>query len=41
MSRGGLLLRAVREGTELSYAPVEGAIRHGKRPPRLKPLRRG
>jgi hypothetical protein len=35
MSRGGLLLRAVRAGKELSYAPVEGARRHGSRPPRL------
>ena len=35
MSRGGLLLRAVREGAELAYAPVEGATRHGKRPPKL------
>jgi hypothetical protein len=39
MSRGGLLLRAVREGTELAYTPVEGATRHGKRPPRLIPQR--
>ena len=35
MSRGGLLLRAVRDAAELAYAPVEGATRHGKRPPRL------
>jgi hypothetical protein len=35
MSRGGLLLRCVRRGTELEYAPVEGAVRHGSRPPRL------
>jgi len=35
MSRGGLLLRAVRDGAELAYAPVEGATRHGKRPPKL------
>ena len=35
MSRGGLLLRCVESGTELPYAPVVGAIRHGKRPARL------
>ncbi|HTJ23665.1 MAG TPA: hypothetical protein VL383_14780 [Gemmatimonadaceae bacterium] len=35
MSRGGLLLRQVRAGEELEYAPIAGAIRHGKRPPRL------
>jgi AAA domain len=32
MSRGALLLKAVREGQELGYMPVEGAIRHGPRP---------
>ncbi len=32
MSRGALLLRAAREDTELDYAPVAGAIRHGTRP---------
>jgi hypothetical protein len=41
MSRGGLLLRAVSAGAELEYAPVEGATRHGARPPRLAPLRAG
>ncbi|MEP7347674.1 MAG: hypothetical protein ABI877_20560 [Gemmatimonadaceae bacterium] len=35
MSRGGLMLRCAREGTRLDYAPVEGAQRHGSRPPRL------
>jgi hypothetical protein len=35
MSRGGLLLRCVRGGTELEYAPLRGATRHGPRPPRL------
>jgi hypothetical protein len=39
MSRGGLLLRAVRAGVELAYAPVAGAVRHGPRPPRLPPVR--
>ena len=37
MSRGGLLLRCARDGVELAYAPVRGAIRHGKRPPKLGP----
>jgi len=31
MSRGSILLRAARDGNELAYAPVEGAIRHGPR----------
>ena len=37
MSRGGLLLRCVDTHTELAYVPVAGAVRHGKRPPRLNP----
>ncbi|HKA89820.1 MAG TPA: hypothetical protein VKE22_19295 [Haliangiales bacterium] len=37
MSRGGLLLRCVEARAELSYAPVLGAPRHGKRPERLPP----
>jgi hypothetical protein len=41
MSRGGLLMRAVRAGAELQYAPVEGAVRHGRRPPRLDARRSG
>jgi hypothetical protein len=41
MSRGGLLLRCARAGTELEYAKVQGAVRHGPRPPRLPKLRRG
>jgi hypothetical protein len=36
MSRGGLLLRCVRDSRELAYQPVIGAVRHGKRPPRLE-----
>jgi len=36
MSRGGLLLRCVREGRELDYQPVVGAIRRGRRPPKLE-----
>lgn len=37
MSRGGLMLRAVEAHTELVYAPVLNAIRHGARPPKLSP----
>ena len=39
MSRGGLMLRASRSGEELSYIPVGGAVRKGKRPPKLPRLR--
>ena len=35
MSRGGLLLRAARENTELACIPVRGAIFKGKRAPRI------
>jgi len=38
MSRGGLLLRAVREGRELTYAPVQSSARRGPRAPRLARL---
>jgi hypothetical protein len=40
MSRGGLLLRHAADGSELTYESVVGAVRHGKRPPKLPPLRR-
>lgn len=40
MSRGGLLLRCVSDGRELAYEPVAGAVRRGKRPPKLAPLRK-
>jgi hypothetical protein len=40
MSRGGLLLRCVRAGQELTYVPVTGAVRHGPRPPKLPPIKR-
>ena len=40
MSRGGLLLRHAAERRELDYVPVATAARHGKRPPKLSPLRR-
>ena len=39
MSRGGLLLRCAVDGTELAYIPVQGAVRKGKRPPKLEPRR--
>jgi hypothetical protein len=39
MSRGGLMLRCAADGIELEYAPITGAVRHGKRPPKLAPLR--
>jgi hypothetical protein len=39
MSRGGLLLRSAVDGTELSYILVAGAVRKGKRPPKLEPRR--
>jgi hypothetical protein len=35
MSRGGLMLRQARAGEELEYVPVVGAVRRGKRPPKL------
>jgi hypothetical protein len=40
MSRGGLMLRCVELGEQLTYTPVLGAMRHGPKPPKLKPLRR-
>jgi hypothetical protein len=39
MSRGGLMLRHAASGRPLEYAPLAGATRHGKRPPKLEPLR--
>ena len=39
MSRGGLLLRSAMDRRELEYVPVNGAVRHGKRPPKLPPRR--
>ena len=35
MSRGGLLLRCARAGTELTYVGVRDVVRRGPRPPRL------
>lgn len=40
MSRGGLMLRSVREGRELNYIPIVGATRRGARPPKLTPIAR-
>jgi len=40
MSRGGLLLRCVTAGGQLTYVPLDGAVRRGPRPPRLVPLPR-
>ena len=39
MSRGGLMLRAAREGNELAYAPVQGSLRSGPRARRVAELR--
>lgn len=39
MSRGGLLLRCAVDRCELAYIPVAGAVRKGKRPPKLEPRR--
>lgn len=39
MSRGGLLLRHARAREALAYVPVLGAVRTGKRPPKLGKLR--
>ena len=39
MSRGGLMLRCVRERRELDYVAVAGATRRGSRPARLEPIR--
>jgi hypothetical protein len=40
MSRGGLLLRSVRAGVQLTYSPLGNLTRHGPRPPRLPKLPR-
>ena len=39
MSRGGLMLRSARDAKELDYVAVEGAVRHGPRPPKLAPIK--
>jgi hypothetical protein len=40
MSRGGLMLRRASSGDELSYVSLRGAIRRGRRPPKLDPWRK-
>ena len=40
MSRGGMMLRAARAGEPLAYAMLAGAVRRGKRPPKLGKLPR-
>jgi hypothetical protein len=39
MSRGGLLLRYAAAAQELEYIPLATAVRHGKRPPKLEPIK--
>ena len=39
MSRGGLMLRCARAGTELEYVAVADGARHGPRPPKLPKYR--
>lgn len=41
MSRGGLMLRCVEEGRQLTYVAVAGSRRRGSRPAKLGPRRRG
>jgi len=38
MSRGGLMLRCVESGEQLTYIPVLEATRRGRKPPKLEPL---
>lgn len=38
MSRGGLMLRCVREAVELNYVSILTGERHGSRPPKLSKL---
>ena len=38
MSRGGLMLRCVQSGEQLTYIPVREATRHGRKPPKLEPV---
>lgn len=40
MSRGGLLLRSAIANQVLTHVPVTGALRHGRRPPKLVPQAR-
>jgi hypothetical protein len=34
------MLRRVESGEELTYVPINGAARRGKRPPKLEPVRK-
>jgi hypothetical protein len=38
MSRGGLMLRCVQSGEQLTYIPLLESTRRGRRPPKLEPL---
>ena len=38
MSRGGLMLRCARDRVELDYIPASGALRRGRRPPKMPKL---
>jgi hypothetical protein len=40
MSRGGLMLRCVQSGEELTYVGIKGAARRGSRPAKLEPLQK-
>jgi hypothetical protein len=40
LSRGGLMLRCVQAGEQLTYIPVLNATRNGRKPPKLEPLAR-
>jgi len=40
MSRGGLMLRRASSGDALSYVSLRGAIRRGRRPPKLDPWKK-
>jgi hypothetical protein len=37
MSRGGLMLRRAADGEELDYVRAQGAVVHGRKPPKLAP----
>jgi hypothetical protein len=39
MSRGGLMLRCVAGGEELTYVELTGTVRRGPRPPKLPKLK--
>jgi len=40
MSRGGIMLRCVESGEQLTYIPVLNATRNGRKSPKLQPLER-